>query len=52
MTIADMIREDEIHNSYLHERKDLYTDKILRKWIRNLCPNPKRGRPKKKKSDD
>jgi len=45
--IADMIFEDEITNVYAHERDELYTEKTLIRWISDLCPNPKRGRPKK-----
>lgn len=47
MRIEAMINEDEINNIYLHERDELYTEKTLRKWICDLCPNPRTGRPKK-----
>ncbi|MDY6839095.1 MAG: hypothetical protein SWH78_14105 [Thermodesulfobacteriota bacterium] len=47
-TIADMAHRDELHETYLHERKECYSEEQVQRWIRDLCPNPKRGRPKKK----
>jgi hypothetical protein len=45
MTIADMILLDEI--SHACEGK-VYTDKTLRNWIKDLCPDPSPGRRPKK----
>jgi len=49
MTIADMIGKDEINKAYLSEREDLYSEKTLRNWLSGLHPDPKPGRPPKKK---
>lgn len=42
LTIVDVINSEEIKKA-LPERG--FTHDTLRKWIRDLCPNPKRGRP-------
>jgi len=50
ITIADMIFQDEI-NSVFKDRKNGYTDRTLREWIKEYCPNRSPGRrPKKHKS--
>ena len=49
LRIADMFQKDEIHKAYLHERNgQLYADKTIRKWIKDLAPSNKPGRPRKK----
>ncbi len=45
MTIADMIQRDEICHAC--EGK-VYTEKTLRNWIKDLCPDPSPGRRAKK----
>jgi hypothetical protein len=49
LTIADMIRRDEIR--IIREKKGPkpYTEDTIRGWIRDLCPNPKPGRRPKPK---
>jgi hypothetical protein len=47
ITIDDMIRSDEITNAC---EGHIYDKPILRRWINDLCPNRKPGRPKKKKT--
>jgi hypothetical protein len=45
LTIADMINRPEITK---HGQEGApYTADTLRKWIRDLCPNPHPGRPRK-----
>ena len=46
ITIADMIRDNEIANACDGK---LYDEGVLRKWIKDLCPNRKPGRRPKKK---
>ena len=45
MTIADMILRNEI-NEVTDSR--VYAEKTLRNWLKDLCPNRKPGRRKKK----
>ena len=46
ITIADMIMRNEIANAC----DDVtYAEKTIRDWIKDLCPNRKPGRRKKKK---
>jgi hypothetical protein len=44
-SIADVIRSNDIDRAT--ERKG-YNERRLREWVRDLCPNPRRGRPRKK----
>ncbi|MGO9569860.1 MAG: hypothetical protein ACLP5H_20205 [Desulfomonilaceae bacterium] len=44
-TIADMIKGDAITRIGCEGQK--YESDTIREWIKNLCPNPKPGRPKK-----
>jgi hypothetical protein len=44
MTISDMVRHDAINAIGCENR--LYVDGTIRNWIKDLCPNPKPGRPK------
>ena len=46
ITIAAMIDRQEIFDAC--EGK-IYGEKIVRNWVRGECPNPRRGRPPKKK---
>jgi hypothetical protein len=48
ITISDMTISDEINEAC--EGKYYKDEKTIRNWIKNLCPNPKPGRPKKKPS--
>jgi hypothetical protein len=45
MTIQDMIQRDEIANAC---EGVVYGEKTIRNWIKDLAPNRKPGRPKKK----
>jgi hypothetical protein len=45
MTIQDMIQRDEIANACGGK---VYAEKTIRNWIKDLAPNRKPGRPKKK----
>lgn len=47
ITIADMIRRDEL-NTVCEGR--VYTDKAMREWIKDLCPDRSGGRRPKKKT--
>lgn len=47
ITIADMIHRDEL-NKVCEGR--LYTEKVMRKWINDLCPDRSRGRRSGQKS--
>jgi hypothetical protein len=46
ITISDMTISDEINEAC--EGKYYKDEKTIRNWIKDLCPNPKPGRPKKK----
>jgi len=48
ITIADMLNEDEIVFASTKSNGDLYSEKTVRNWIKDLCPNRSPGRPKKK----
>jgi hypothetical protein len=43
MTIVDMIKTKEIDEIRKYKKKP-YTDKTLRNWIKNLCPDRSKGR--------
>jgi hypothetical protein len=47
ITIADMIRDDGIVQASKKKNGALYTEKTVRDWIKDLCPNRSPGRPKK-----
>jgi hypothetical protein len=47
LTIEDMIQRDEISNAC---EGILYREKTIRNWIKDLCPDRKPGRRKKKPS--
>jgi hypothetical protein len=53
ITIAEMLLSDEIANVFVDDYSyddDYYIeDKIIRNWIKDLCPNRRLGRPKKMK---
>jgi hypothetical protein len=48
ITIADMLIESEIVHASKKSNGDLYSEKTVRNWIKDLCPNRSPGRPKKK----
>ena len=48
ITIADMLNEPEIVVASTKSNGKLYSEKTVRNWIKELCPNRSPGRPKKK----
>jgi hypothetical protein len=49
LNIAEMIRRDEITIIRLKKKPKQYSERTIRGWIKNLCPNPKSGRRPKPK---
>lgn len=49
ITITDMAVRDEISEKAIKKNGDLYVEETIRDWIKDLCPNPRPGRPKKQK---
>jgi hypothetical protein len=49
LTIAAMIDREEIVNASTKTGGKLYTEKTVRNWIKDLCPDRSPGRPKKQK---
>jgi hypothetical protein len=45
-TIADMMHKDEINKLF---EKRVYSEKTMRDWLKELCPNRKPGRPRGQK---
>ena len=48
VTIADMLNEPEIVSASKKSNGNFYSEKTVRNWIKDLCPNRSPGRPKKK----
>jgi hypothetical protein len=48
LTIAAMINHQKLIKPTTKPDGTLYTDKTVRDWIKDLCPNRSPGRPKKK----
>jgi hypothetical protein len=49
LTIADVIRMDAIRKIRCEKKPKPYTEKTVREWINDLCPNRKPGRRPKQK---
>ena len=49
VTIADMIFRDELAPYTVNKKGDMYTEKTIRNWIKDLCPNRSQGRRSIKK---
>jgi hypothetical protein len=49
ITIARMIEDDDIVQASKKKDGNLYTEKTVRDWIKDLCPNRSPGRPSKNK---
>ena len=49
VTIADMTKDVDIMKKSVRKDGNYFSERVVYDWIRDLCPNPKRGRPKKKK---
>ena len=46
ITIADMINHDDLLSYTTKKDGNFYTEKTVRNWIKNLCPDRSRGRRK------
>jgi hypothetical protein len=47
ITIREMTEKEEILEYSKNQKDELYSEKTIRDWIKDLCPNRNPGRPKK-----